>query len=79
MVLIQIWKILKRTWPKSETSLPVAMKNYKGKIVSAYKDIKNLFAMEYKNCLRTGPMSPDLLALRRRRQKIFEMKLKLGQ
>ena len=75
----QIWKILKKTWPKSGSSLPVAKKNYKGKIVSAPKDIKNLLAMEYKNRLRTRPMRPDLLALRKRRQKIFKMKLKLSQ
>ena len=49
----QMWKVLKRVWPKTASSLPVAKKNYKGKIISGPKDIKNLLAMEYKNRLRT--------------------------
>ena len=75
----KMWKMLKRIWPKGGASLPVAKKNYKGKIVSGPKDIKNLLAIEYKNRLRSRPMRPDLLALKKRRQKIFQMKIKLAQ
>ena len=75
----QVWKIIKKLWPKGGTSLPVAKKNFKGKIVTAPKDIKNLLAMEYKNRLRARPMRPDLMALKQRRQKIFRMKMKLSR
>ena len=44
----QVWKIIKKLWPKGGTSLPVAKKFFKGKIVTAPKNIKNLLAMEYK-------------------------------
>ena len=74
----KMWKILKRMWPKGGTSLPVAKKNFKGKIVTAPKDIKNLLAIEYKNRLRSRPIRPDLVALKHRRQKIFKMKMKLA-
>ena len=50
----QVWKTLKRLWPKAGSSLPVAKKNHKGKIVSAPKDIKSLLAREYKDCLVNG-------------------------
>ena len=75
----QVWKTLKRLWPKAGSSLPVAKKNHKGKIVSAPKDIKSLLAREYKDRLRKRPMRPDLLSLRKRRKRIFKLKLKLAQ
>jgi hypothetical protein len=75
----QIWKALKRIWPKTASSLPVAKKNYKGKIISGPKDLKNLLAMEYRNRLRTRATRPDLIALKVRRKKIFKMKIKLAQ
>ena len=72
----QVWKTLKRLWPKAGSPLPVAKKNHKGKIVSAPKDIKSLLAREYKDHLRKRPMRPDLLSLRKRR--IFKLKFKIG-
>ena len=36
----QMWKIMKRLWPKSGSALPVAKKNHRGKIVSGPKDFK---------------------------------------
>ena len=77
--LQQVWKTLKRIWPKTGSSLPVAKKNHRGKIVSGPKDIKKLLAKEYKDRLRKRPMRPDLQSLRIRRKRIFDLKLKLSQ
>ena len=77
--LKQMWRILKRIWPKVGSSLPVAKKNHKGKIVTGPKDLKNLLAREYKDRLRSRPVRPDLVSLKKRRRKIFRMKMKLAQ
>ena len=76
----QIWREkIKRIWPKTGPSLPVAKRNHKGKIVSGPRDIKNLLAREYKDHLRSRPIRPDLVILQRRRKKIFQMKMKMAQ
>ena len=36
----QIWKLMKKLWPKHENILPVAKQNHLGKIVSGPNDIK---------------------------------------
>ena len=41
----QMWRTLIRIRPKSASSLPVAKKNHKGKIVSGPMDFKNLLAI----------------------------------
>ena len=43
------------------------------------KDLKNLLAREYKDRLRSRPVRPDLVSLKKRRRKIFRMKMKLAQ
>ena len=75
----QMWKNMKRIWPKSGTALPVAKKNHRGKIVSGAKDIKNLLAIEYRDRLRSRPVRPDLVYMKKRKKKIFKLKMKLAQ
>ena len=75
----QMWKLLKRIWPKTGSSLPVAKKNHKGKIVTGPRDLKNLLAREYKDRLRSQPVRPDLDALRKRRRRLFKKKMELAQ
>ena len=75
----KMWKILKSIWPKTGSSLPVAKKNHKGKIVTGPKDLKILLAREYKDRLRSRPVRPDLDALRKRRRRLFKKKMELAQ
>ena len=75
----QMWKIFKKMWPKNSGVLPVAKRNFKGKIVSSQNDLKNLLSREYKDRLRSRPMRPDLKYLKERRKKIFEMKMKIAK
>ena len=75
----QMWKNLKRIWPKTGYSLPVAKKNHKGKIVTGPKDLKILLAREYKDRLRSRPVRPDLDALRKRRRRLFKKKMEMAQ
>ena len=75
----EMWRILKRIFPKAGSSLPVAKKNHRGKIVSGAKDIKKLLAKEYKDRLRCRPIRPDLSNTKIRRNSIFNMKMKLAE
>ena len=75
----KMWKSLKEICPKVKPILPSAKQNFKGKIISGKKEIKNLLANEYKNRLRTRPYRHDYLATGRRRKRIFELKLNLAK
>ena len=77
--LQQVWKSLKKLWPKFGRILPTAKRNHKGKIVSGQSELKKLLAKEYKERLRPRPVRPDLSLLRDRRKVIFQMKMKLAE
>jgi hypothetical protein len=38
----EMWKLLKKLWPKSPVILPTAKRNHKGKIISCPTGIKNI-------------------------------------
>ena len=77
--LHQMWKKMKKLWPKEGVTVPTAKRNHKGKIVTGPKDIKNVLAKEYKDRLRSRPIRPDLRNMKIRKEKIFEIKLKLAE
>ena len=74
----EMWKLKKKLWPKKKCALPVAKKNYLGKIVSAPSDLRKLLQKEYKNRLRSRPSHPDMKSHRRLRHQVIQMKLKLA-
>ena len=63
----QMWKLLKKLWPKVGKSLPTAKRNHKGKIVSGARELKVLLAKEYRERLRTRPVRPDLKQIKIRK------------
>ena len=77
--LSKMWKILKNICPKLKPILPSAKKNHKGKIISSKNDIKSLLKKEYKNRLRSRPYRSDLISTKLRRNKLFDLKLKLSK
>ena len=77
--LQQMWKLCKKMWPKSGTTLPTAKRNHMGKIVTGPKDIRNVLAKEYKDRLRSRPVRPDLKRMKKRKKTIFKMKMKLAE
>ena len=76
--LQQMWKRMKKLWPKEGSTVPTAKRNHKGKVVTGPRDIKNVLAKEYKDRLRSRPIRPDLKNMNERKNKIFEMKLKIA-
>ena len=74
----KMWKLLKKLWPKNGNSSPTAKMNHLGKIVSGPKELKLLLAKEYKERLRTRPVRPDLRSMKVRKNRLFQLKLKLA-
>ena len=64
----QMWKLLKNLWPKTNPTLPTVKRNHRGKIVSGPTEIKKLLAKEYKDRLRTRPIRPDFLKIKKRKK-----------
>ena len=75
----KMWKSLKNICPKLKPILPAAKRNYKGKVISGKKEIRNLLAKEYKNRLRSRPYRKDYLSTKLRRKRIFSLKLSLSK
>ena len=75
----QMWKLLKKIWPKVGISLPTAKRNHMGKIVSGARELKILLAKEYRERLRTRPVRPDLSQLKARKNRIFQIKMRLAE
>ena len=74
----QVWKTMKKLWPKFKATVPSAKKNHNGDVVTAPSELKKLLAKEYKERLRTRPVRPDLGLLEERKRRIFKMKMKLA-
>ena len=77
--LQQMWRLCKKLWPKTGTTLPTAKRNHMGKIVTGPRDIRNVLAKEYKDRLRSRPVRPDLKIMMKRKRRIFKIKIKLAQ
>ena len=74
----KMWKILKRMWPK-HISYQTAKRNLKGEIVSRPRDLKRLLAKKYKDRLRLRPMRPDIRYLSKKKNEIFNMKMRISE
>ena len=76
--LQEMWKLNSKLWPTNQISLPIAKKNFKGKLVTSPRDMKNVLALEYRNRLRSRPLRPDLQLIRKNKNRIFKMKMALA-
>ena len=77
--MTQLWKSLNKICPKFKSSLPTAKLNHQGKLVSSPQQLKQLLITEYKDRLRTRPIRPDLVNLRERKMKIFDLCMKFSK
>ena len=77
--LSNMWKIVRKLWPKCGSTLPTAKKNHRGQIISGPSELKKLLAKEYKERLRSRPVRPDLLEFEERKTLIFKMKMQLAE
>ena len=46
--LQEMWKNMKKLWPKQGSTVPTAKRNHKGIVVTGPNDINNVLSKEYK-------------------------------
>ena len=74
----EVWKLMKNLWPKTPGILPTAKRNHRGRIVTGPSEIRKLLSKEYKDRLRTRTIRPDLKSMKKRKVKIFHLKMKVA-
>ena len=77
--LQQMWKTLKKLSPKCGVTLLTAKRNHRRKLITGPREIKKLMAKEYKERLRSWPIWPDFGDIQKRREIIFDLKMKLAE
>ena len=55
----QLWKVLKRKYPKNLNAVPVGKKNSNGEIVTRHKELKILYLNTYTQRLRNRPIKKE--------------------
>ena len=75
----EVWKTINRCWPKNSPALPSAKLNHVGKMVLDPTELKALLGKEYLERLRMRPLRPDLQSIEKRKNQLFEIKLKLAE
>ena len=74
----QLWGILKKKFPKTSTAIPVGKKNGKGILVTNHRDLKGLYLKTYKQRLRNRPIKKDLEELKKLKDELFDVRLRLA-
>ena len=77
--MTEMWKTLKKIFPKNKNSVPVAKKDYRGKLITDPKQIRILLAQEYKQRLRNRPSRPDFVKQKRNKIDIFDLQMKIAE
>ena len=75
----EVWKLMRKVFPKFKPPVPTAKRNFRGKLVTDLDEIKELLLQEYSHRLRKRPIRPDLGDLEARKSEIFKLQLKLAE
>jgi len=76
--LTQMWKNMRKIWPKHGNNLPSAKRNHQGKIITDPRALKLLISKEYKERLRSRPLRPDLVEKEIYKNNIFDLKMAIA-
>ena len=66
-------------YPKVAAGIPMGKKDRKGNIVTNYEGLKSLYLQTYVSRLRNRPMKPDLEGLKKMKEELFKLRLKLSK
>ena len=72
----QLWKLLKKNYPKIKPAIPVGKRNSKGKIITNHSELKQLYLQTYVQRLRNRPRNDDLEEIRKFKIELFRIRLK---
>ena len=75
----QMWKILKKKYPKTSPDVPVGKKDKSGNLITNHKGSKQLYLETYMHRLRNRPIKKDFEEIEELKNKLFSMRLKISQ
>ena len=75
----QLWKLLKKNYPKIKPAIPVGKRNNKGKIITNHSELKQLYLQTYLHRLRNRPGNDDLQEIRKFKSELFKIRLKSSE
>ena len=76
--LTQMWKNMRKIWPKNKNNLPSSKKNHQGKLITDPMALKLLLSKEYKERLRSRPIREDLKEKEKYKMNIFDLKMTIA-
>ena len=74
----KIWELLKKNFPKFNSTVPVGKKDKSGKIVTNHENLKKLYLNTYKHRLRSRPIKEDFKKIKEHKDELFKLRLKLA-
>ena len=75
----QLWKFLKKKYPKSSPSVPVGKKDKSGNIITNHEGLKQLYLETYVHRLRNRPIKPNYQGIKDLKDELFELRLELAK
>ena len=75
----EIWKILKKQYPKCETAVPIGKKDKSDNIVSNHEGLKDLYLNTYMHRLRNRPVKKEYEDMKAYKDDLFDLRLKLAR
>ena len=74
----QLWRLLKRKFPKTSQAVPVGKKDGKGNLVTNHDELKKLYSKTYTQRMRNRPIKEGLEELKKYKDDLFNARLKLA-
>ena len=75
----QMWKLLKKKFPKIVHQVPVGKKDSGGNLITNHAGLKKLYLDTYLNRLRNRPIKKDFEQIKEMKTDLFNLRLKLSE
>ena len=74
-----LWKLLKKKYPKSSHAVPVGKKDNKGNLITNHKELKHLYLQTYTQRLRNRKIKDEFGEIKELKDGLFNTRLKLAR
>jgi hypothetical protein len=74
----KLWEKLKQKYPKCAPSVPVGKKDRAGNLISNHAGLKDLYLQTYIHRLRNRPMKTEFSDMKKLKDQLFELRLRLA-
>ena len=74
----QLWKMLKKKFPKKLNAVPIGKKNNQGQIVTNHMELKHLYLNSYTQRLRNRPIKEEFEEIKSIKEEIFYKRIKIS-